>query len=946
MKHLLTLLLFFFCVSEAYPSWQRPVTNYSRQSYKAANQNWMVTQHQNGWMYFANNKGLLEFDGTTWNTYSIHNAKTRAIKCSSDGRIYVGALRQFGYFTSNKLGGLDYTCLSDSIERSVGNIWNIHLLDDVVYFQSDNSIFYLENGKITQIKHSCDIMYSAIINNKFYIASEEGLFVLNGNEFSFLPKTKHIGRSKVISLLPFRGQVLIISSLHGMYLYNGNEALTYKSGADSFLQSNQLFCATSKDSLLALGSVQDGVLLLNTESDETEKISTTNGLQNKTVLSLLFDRENNLWLGLDNGIDCINLSSPMLFLYSHKSAIGSGYTSCYYNNKLYLGTNQGLYVTDYPIRLNKEVKFNFISGTEGQIWSITEHDNKLFCGGGDNLIIIDQDRISLTKGIRGTWRVVPFGHHPDYLVAGTYSGLYILRKKNEEWEVIHKLDGIGISSKTMFVEDLSNSVWVANKESGLFRISLSPEFETVQIRNLNSDELPSGNNVYISKINDEIVIASRSGIFRYNQIKDRLEQHTTLEGLLEGNTAYTYISQDKFGDIWYVTDGILKILRYNPTTKEYHKNESESYLKGFLIEDFEDIYVYDENQAIIGTEEGFSLLLFNNPPQKKYSSNLQIRKVYLTMGKDSLFYGRNFDYDNTLEPVIPHKYNSIRIEYSANNYDKLLTTFYSYQLLGNGNENWSEYSENTTKEYTNLKEGEYTFNLKIITNKDKEPINTSFSFKVLPPWYRTWWAYMFYALAVIGFLFYAYYQLSKTQKRAIAQKEREIIKQKKQNELKDQKIDSLKEEKLQADLTHKSDELIRTTLNIVRKNEMLQEIKKEAVGISHSITEENLPNIRRKMLRLISHIDTNIEHDEDLRSFETSFDSLHHHFFEKLEQRFPELNKKEKLMCAYIRMDLMSKEIAPLMNISVRGVEIGRYRLRKKLRLTPDDNLADFLQKI
>ncbi len=180
----------------------------------------------------------------------------------------------------------------------------------------------------------------------------------------------------------------------------------------------------------------------------------------------------------------------------------------------------------------------------------------------------------------------------------------------------------------------------------------------------------------------------------------------------------------------------------------------------------------------------------------------------------------------------------------------------------------------------------------------------------------------------------------------IEQKEREIIKQKKQNELKDLKIDSLKEEKLQADLTHKSDELIRTTLNIVRKNEMLQEIKKEAVGISHTITEENLPNIRRKMLRLISHIDTNIEHDEDLRTFETAFDSLHHQFFEKLGQRFPELNKKEKLMCAYIRMDLMSKEIAPLMNISVRGVEIGRYRLRKKLHLSPEDNLADFLQKI
>lgn len=135
-------------------------------------------------------------------------------------------------------------------------------------------------------------------------------------------------------------------------------------------------------------------------------------------------------------------------------------------------------------------------------------------------------------------------------------------------------------------------------------------------------------------------------------------------------------------------------------------------------------------------------------------------------------------------------------------------------------------------------------------------------------------------------------------------------------------------------------------MNIVRKNEMLQEIKKEAMSISRSIDEENLPNVRRKMLRLIGHIDTNIEHDDDLQAFQNTFDSVHQDFFNKLDSRFPNLNKKEKLLCAYIKMDLMSKEIAPLMNISLRGVEISRYRLRKKLELSPEANLADFLQKL
>lgn len=584
------------------------------------------------------------------------------------------------------------------------------------------------------------------------------------------------------------------------------------------------------------------------------------------------------------------------------------------------------------------------------MWSVLPYDNKLFCGGGNSLIVVDNDNISRLEGIRGVWSILPLTHQPDVLVAGTYSGLHILRKNEAgKWVVSHRVENSRYSAKTMFIEEISNNIWVANKESGVYRITLSEDLKDCTIKNYNNEHLPAGNNVYITQIDNNIIIASRQGLFRYNEIKDQLEEFTPLEDLLDGKIPYTHILQDQYKDIWYVTDGILKLARYNPEKNTYIKNESESYLKGFLIEDFEHIHIYHENQAIIGTEEGFSLLQFNNSPSKKYPLNLQIRKVYFTIGKDSLVYGRSFNYDES-PLTIPYQYSSIRIEYSVNNYDKSLVTLYSHQLKGSDNEAWSEYNENITKEYTNLKEGKYTFNLKIITNKDKEPVNTSFDFEVLPPWYRTWWAYTFYTLAIVALLFYIYYKLSEKQRKAIREKNKQLALQKvefkKESALKDQKIDSLKEKNLQSELKHKSDELIQTTLNIVRKNEMLQEIKKEAMGISRSIDEENLPQIRRKMLRLIGHIDTNIAHDNDLQAFQNTFDSVHQDFFTKLDKHFPTLNKKEKLLCAYIRMDLMSKEIAPLLNISLRGVEISRYRLRKKLELNSEANLAEFLQKL
>ena len=126
---------------------------------------------------------------------------------------------------------------------------------------------------------------------------------------------------------------------------------------------------------------------------------------------------------------------------------------------------------------------------------------------------------------------------------------------------------------------------------------------------------------------------------------------------------------------------------------------------------------------------------------------------------------------------------------------------------------------------------------------------------------------------------------------------------------------------------------------------MLLGIKKEVLGISHSINEANLVSLRRKTLRLLGQIETNIEHDDDLQAFQSTFDSVHHDFFRKLEEAYPGLNNKDKLLCAYIKMNLLSKEIAPLMNISLRGVEISRSRLRKKLGLGEGENLPEFLQK-
>lgn len=318
----------------------------------------------------------------------------------------------------------------------------------------------------------------------------------------------------------------------------------------------------------------------------------------------------------------------------------------------------------------------------------------------------------------------------------------------------------------------------------------------------------------------------------------------------------------------------------------------------------------------------------------------RIRRIYLGNYTDTLFYGCQ-------EPVIvPWRDHSLRFEYSTANYDPSQTVLYSYCLEGSTDKDWSPYSRSRIKEYTNLPEGDYTFRLRIMTKGNQKPVETRFRFTILPPWYRTWWAYLLYTLGFLAFCYLGYRRLRKSRQQLIQQKDEQI-------QEREEQIETLQEEKLEIELRSKQDELVRSRMNIVRKNEMLQEIRNTAVSLNNAIPSANDPKpaealstIKRRVVRLIGQIDTNIEHDDDLDAFHDSFDAVHHNFLKILDERYPDLSRKEKMLCAYIRMGLQSKEIAPLQNISTRGVEISRYRIRQKLGLDKNASLTEFLQHL
>ena len=950
MKHTLFAIILYtlavFLPLPARADWERSVTNHTRQTYRAASQNWDIMQQGNGWMYFANNKGLLEFDGSQWAVYSMNGVKPKAIAAGEDGRIYAGGLKEFGYFEPDALGRLKYTSLSDSIDK-VKNVWDVHVCGGRVFFREDNAVYCHEDG-VTRVWDDVALVYSTLIDGRLYGASD-GLYRQEGDKLALLPHTSgFVGGTlerRVVGMFPYGGKaLLVVTAQDGLFLYEDGEWTPLPMPDSRLLRGVQLSCSAKAGHLLALGSVQDGVFLLDLAQGTVEHVSTHNGLQNKGVLSLCFDRDGNLWAGLNSGIDCVLFRSSMPFRCTD---IGSGYASCFHRGKLYLGTNQGLFVNHWPSPRMEQTPW-----TAGQVYSLSIHRGDLFCAGSRALGVIGPDgRMQVIQGLPGIWHVAEI-KGCDRLIAATYVGFYLLEKTAGRWRVAGRVKGMPHSAKSCCVEPGSGALWVANKEDGIHRLRFSARGDSIVHEKChNSSALPKGNNVCITVVDGRIVVASHQGLFRYDAAGDTLARDSLLEKAADGATAYTYLRQDALRNIWYVTNGVLKVSYYDALRDEYLRREGETYLADAFMEDFEHVDVYDPalGKALVGLEDGFALLHVNHhagedtPPL-----TVQVRSVHASGAGDSLVYGSSYLPASERPLRIPYACNSLSIRYSAANYD--CEQLYATCLTGAASqEEWTEPENVTLKQYVSLPEGHYTFRVRAFTGNGKF-VETSLPFEILPPWYRSWWFRLSYVLAACLVLAFIVYRSWLWRKRLLLSKEQELYSQQQlfqeKSEKMDREIDLLREENLRTELNHRNEELVQTTLNIVRKNEMLINIRKEVEGISHSIKDEKMDivSLRRKVFRLLGQIDTNLEHDDDLKAFQNSFDSVHHNFFRQLETAYPGLTSKEKQLCAYIKMNLLSKEIAPLLNISLRGVEISRYRLRKKLNLKEGENLTEFLQ--
>ena len=938
------------------------IHNYPKREYKAGTQNWGIAQDQKGFMYFANNEGLLVFDGVAWQLYKMPNSSiTRSVYISEKGGIFIGAYNELGKMEYGSNGKLEFKSLKKYIPTEYQNfddIWNINAFDGKIVFQSYFNAFIFENdSSLKVINAPVRFQNSYKVKEKLYFNDiENGLYELIGTKLIELSGCQSLKGEEICTILPFsEGDELLICTLNkGIYTYNGKQQLEWKVPVNEFLKNNQIFSATLiQNSNYAFGTIHDGVIICDPQGVIVQMINKKKGLQNNTVLKVFTDRGGDLWLGLDNGIDYININSPITFL-KQSEEIGAGYTSIIYHGKLYLGTNQGLFVKDWE-KSDQNSSLRLIPNTSGQVWSLGVYDGILICGHNKGTFIIDGEHATEICNIPGGWKYQILKRFPGYLIGGTYSGLIYFRKENGSWKYVNKIKGFNESFR-IFEEDEQGTLWMSHGFKGIYSISFGTSLDNVKSFRYYTvkNGLPTNYNLNVFKIKGKIVFATNAGLYDYNSKSDRFEKSAYFNELLNPVIDFTYLREDDKGNIWYIAwyhsthrAGVFR-MQEDGTFK--HISAPFVLLSGKFISGFESIYPYSTDHLFLGTEDGFA----HYSPTAHFSYNPEF-SAFITRAVaanlDSTFYYGNSLHSGKANTIPKYTFgyakNAFKFYFASPIYDNPTSVEYSFKLTGLNND-WSGWSSSPSVEFAQLPEGNYGFNVKARNSLGVESRSDEIQFTVSPPWYRSGMAiavyilFLFILFILSGLVFIKRLEISRRKERlkhllAYRQKESDYIQQ---AALAEKKIIKLKNDKLKNEMIHRDKELANQTMDLIHKNKFLTKIKEDLEKIKGASSDEML---KVKISSMIGKINKDVDHDKQWEVFETAFDEVHEDFLNRLKTRFPNLTPKELRLCAYLRMNISTKEIAPLMNISIRGVEICRYRVRKKIKIDRDTNLTSLL---
>jgi signal transduction histidine kinase/DNA-binding response OmpR family regulator len=726
--------------------------NYSPKDYKDQPQNWWILQDKRGIIYVANHGGVLEFDGVNWREIVVPNKTVRSMAIDHTGTVYIGGNNEIGFLAPDPDRSLKYVSLLEHLEknkRNFSNVWATHSAKEGIYFKTTKFLIRWDSKqkKMTVWESGKGHVYSvsSVCDGKFYMLKKPlGLMQLVKNSLTLIPGGEVFAGRRIYMMVPYDSNKMLIGTRsNGFYIYDGKTTVPFPTEAGDFLKKDKKLSHGIRllNGDFALATLQGGLLIMDSRGNIKHIFDMSSGLQNDNVKHVFEDSHGNLWLALGSGITKIEYRSPISVYGSGANLFGLVLTVTRHQNNLYAGTTRGLFsfASTGKFRPVPDITVNcffllstangLLAATDGGVFQVENNSTRLVSKTPSFFLCrsqIDINRI---------W-------------VGTTSGLVSLYRESEksQWTEEREFENTAQRIRTI-VEDKKENLWLGTETKGVVKVDF-PVAGTINnpvISHYSHDTsagLPPVE-VHVFMAAGHVIFATDKGIFRFDKKNKTFIPDPTLgDEFTDGSRGVFRIVEDKNNNIWFHSN--KRNIQAIPQPDGAFVLNKKSFLRipragvnAIYPDPLSDVIWFAGNNGLIRYDTGI---------KKNYKSPYStfIRKVLIN-GKP-VFKGYKYD-PKLLLPVIDYKDRNLRFEYAAPFFEDEEATRYQYFLDGYEGD-WSEWTAETRKDYTNLDSGTYSFRVKAKNIYKDESREATFQFKVLPPWYKTWWAFSLYAVAI------------------------------------------------------------------------------------------------------------------------------------------------------------------------------------------------------
>ena len=909
-KCIVNCLLFIgLLVSHAYSQeLVPPIQNFSPTDYSAASQNWDIALDERGVVYSANNQGLLIYDGLAWELFPLESQSIIRSVLPHDGRIYTGSYQEFGYWKTQANGCMEYnslTHLMSELDMQSDEFWEIIAFNDAILFRSFGAVYEYKDDKITKM--------SDVVSTAFEVFQDRLVFAPRKNGLSFFTQDNNVkpleGDLSLIDGINIRdlavsGDTLLIGGKEALFGYSGEKLWRFRNEKlNQLLKSselNHIISVSNKE--IILGTIKNGVIQYDLENDTFQTFNRRSGLQNNTILGLAY-MKGRLWLAQDKGLDVIDLEAPVKFYTDLTGELGAVYDLEVSKDQFYLASNTGVYkLTDG--------KLNLIENAEDHAWNLEKIDNDIYVNHNTGIYKIVNDQFIPVDTRTGSFSTKKIGENDPRLLVGHYTGVSLYDRKDGE---TRELNEITFPVKDLIFEN-EHTFWAAHPYEGIYKVQ-HDNFRGLEIDKVKPLGGRENFNPKIYNINNQVVSYANDEWYRYNPFKDDFEIFEEFRDLKNSRLIYKdaqyYVFVNSETGDFTITDLKNDSISLNPEQLNFRQVKMN-----------ENIIRENDSVFYVTLNDGFAKIDLH-----KLHNNMEdqwISVPYIKEVSDDL---QSYPLSKMAE--IPYK-NARNISFKVG---MPVSEAQELRYSLDGEEELTGTAESGQINFRNLKHGEYELQLSAIGNGVSRQLNNSYKFIVAPPWYLSVTMKMVYIMIILSLFFLAFWlnkqKLKKHQLQLEAKFEKEHA----------ERLNRLEKERLMNEIDLKRKELANTTMMAAKKNEVLMEIQGELNKDKSKFSNQF------RLKHIMNKINNAVKNKDEWQVFETNFNEVHEDFFKDLLKEYPKLTSKDLKLCSYLKMNLSSKEIAPLMGISVRGVEVHRYRLRKKMKLDGDVNLTKFLIK-